>query len=160
VAAKCIPIRENKPASASHVDLDYANVRPAELDREAVPERKSRASNSGTPGDSGDVLGRAIDAAVELVMTGCGFTSARLRRKLRPVVAQRVKLGKDPGEVAAAMIDAWQRYGKQGTKLFRRVSAAEFYEGGLWLNSNLWNWDNQAIREAQMEMQASVGSWR
>ena len=101
---------------------------------------------------------RAIEVATDEVMKCCGFTARRLRLKLRAVVVQRVGIGHAPAEVAAAMVDAWQRYGKQGKRLFRHRSAAEFYEGGLWLNSNLWDWDSVELREEQMAMNARVGS--
>ena len=101
---------------------------------------------------------RAYEAAVEDVMEACGFTAGRLRKKLCVVAMQRAKQGKTPAEVSAAMIDAWQRYGKQGARLFRHRTAAEFFEGGLWLNANLWDWDTQTLREEQLSMNARTGS--
>jgi hypothetical protein len=100
-----------------------------------------------------------MNQALERVMTECNFTAQRLRRKLRAVIAQRVNQGEEPEAAASAMIDAYARYGKQGIKLFRRVDAAEFFETGLWLDSNRWHWDNVEIRRLREQAQASVGSY-
>jgi hypothetical protein len=100
-----------------------------------------------------------VKSAVKRVCDTCGFAAARLRRKLYAVAEQRVGLGEEPESVADRMIDAWQRYGKQGTKLYRRRTAAAFYEDGLWLNSNLWDWDNTEIRDERLRMEARAGSF-
>jgi len=101
----------------------------------------------------------SVDYAVARVYRECGFVAARLRRRLHAVAEQRVEQGEAPEEVADRMIDAWRRYGKQGTRLYRRRSPAEFYEAGLWLNSNLWDWDNAEIRQERLNMEARAGSF-
>ena len=100
------------------------------------------------------------DKALKRMMDTCGFTAKRLRWKLHAVMKQREGMGELSEEIADRMIDAWQRYGRQGERLFRHRSAAEFFEGGLWLNSNLWDWDAVKLREEQQVMNASVGSRR
>lgn len=100
-----------------------------------------------------------FETALNRMCDRCGFTAVRLRRKLRAVLQQRVRVEKtEAGLVADAMIDAWQRYTKQGLRLFKHVSAAEFFETGLWLNSNSWPWDANYIREERMQAAARVGS--
>lgn len=101
----------------------------------------------------------SVENAVARVCQKCGFAAARLRRKLHAVAEQRVEQGERAEEVADRMIDAWERYGKQGTRLYRRRSPAEFYEAGLWLNSNLWDWDNAEIRDERMRAEARTGSY-
>jgi hypothetical protein len=125
------------------------------------------ASEGGAASGKNDLsTGRRIDAAVKRVMTMCGFTARRLRLKLRAVVEQE-DLRTDterpfefPEETADAMIDAWQRYGRQGARLYRHRDAAEFFEGGFWRNSNLWDWDKHALREEGLAAHAGVGSER
>lgn len=56
------------------------------------------------------------------------------------------------------MIDAWERYSKQGLRLYRHRPPAEFYECGLWLDSNRWDWDTQLIRDERVYAEARVGS--
>jgi DNA-binding transcriptional regulator YhcF (GntR family) len=111
-----------------------------------------------------------VEAAVESVMRECGFTARRLRLTIRAVVSQVIERedGRTdtarqfefPEEIAVAMIDAWQRYTKQGLRLKAHMNAAKFFGEGYWMNSNSWHWDNETIREERQSAQASVGSWR
>jgi hypothetical protein len=70
-----------------------------------------------------------------------------------------VELGDRADETADRMIAAYEKQAKYAGVLFRVVPAAEFFETGLWLDSNRWNWDQVALREQQQRMNARAGSW-
>ncbi len=106
-----------------------------------------------------------LDQAANAVMEGCNFAARRLRLSLRVVIEQQDRRQdadrkfESPVEIAAAMVDAWQRYTKQGARLRVHMSAAKFFEQGYWLNSNSWHWDSDTLRAEKLEMEARVGSW-
>jgi hypothetical protein len=106
---------------------------------------------------------QAIDLAVDQVMQGCGFTAVRLRRKLREVVLQQDRITdtsrhfESPAEISAAMVDAWDRYTKQGTRLRVHMSATNFFMQGAWLRPSSWHWDNETIRAEKLAMEATAG---
>jgi hypothetical protein len=126
---------------------NYAPMSPSLRDGDGVPEnREALAAN-------------AVDAATDRVMREIGATARRLRKKLRVVLWCRVETGEEPEAVADRMIDAWRRYSKQGLRLFKRRSVAEFFEGPYWLDSNTWDWDAQFIREERQQAGARAGSW-
>jgi hypothetical protein len=102
-----------------------------------------------------------LDQAADAVMQGCDFAARRLRLKIRAVVEQQDAGQKFESsvEIAAAMIDAWTRYTRQGARLRVHMNASKFFEEGYWLNSNSWHWDSDTLRAEKLEMEARVGSW-
>jgi hypothetical protein len=133
----------------------------------SITEKSNTAKLENTPkspslrdGDLGNLQATCVgvDDATDRVMLAIGATARRLRRKLRAVIVQRVELGEVAEEVADRMIDAWQRYSKQGLRLYSHMSAAEFFEGPYWLNSNTWNWNAAFIERERLQMEARVGS--
>lgn len=103
-----------------------------------------------------------LDQAVNAVMEGCDFAARRLRLKIRAVI--ELHEGKregcaTPAEIAAALVDAWKRYTKQGARLRVHMNAGKFFEEGYWLNSNSWHWDTETLRQEKLEAEARVGSW-
>jgi hypothetical protein len=102
---------------------------------------------------------REIDEAVQKVMDAIGATARRLRKKLREQVARRVELGEEADDVADRMIAAHARLEKNSEFLFKVPSASEFFEQGLWLNFQRLNWDQKALREHRLRLEASTGSY-
>lgn len=101
----------------------------------------------------------SVGDALDSWMDEQGFIARRLRRKLRAVHAARMRASsRDDDAVVAEMADAWRRLGSQGRRLFRHPTAAEFYEGGLWLNSGLWPWNTEFLNLEDRMSGAMVGS--
>ena len=55
------------------------------------------------------------------------------------------------------MVDAWDRYTKQGTRLRVHMSATNFFMQGAWLRPSSWHWDNETIRAEKLAMEATAG---
>lgn len=139
--------------------IECARAEEPELELEPVPPNPQAADAAGG-GARLENADSGVDDALQRVCDACSFTAKRLKRKLRVVLVERVRVtGQEARLVADAMIDAWQRYTKQGLRLFKHVSAAEFFETGLWIDSNSWPWDANFIREERQRAQAKAGSW-
>lgn len=106
----------------------------------------------------GSGLPERVDRATERVMAAVGITARRAKRKLCAVVLQRAGRGEDPDDVADRMIAMYEKQAQNSRLLFRVVPVLEFYESGLWLDMNRWNWDQTAVREEQRGSEARVGS--
>jgi hypothetical protein len=100
-----------------------------------------------------------VDAAVEQVMQGCGFTARRLGPVLREVIRQQADRGEPPPTTALAMIAAWKSYILQGSKLRVRWGARRFFAEGYWSKPDGWPWDGAALREERMQAEAQIGSY-
>jgi hypothetical protein len=100
-----------------------------------------------------------VDAAVEQVMQGCGFTARRLGPVLREVIRQQADRGEPPPTTALAMIAAWKSYILQGSKLRVRWGARRFFAEGYWNKPDGWPWDGAALREERMQAEAQIGSY-
>lgn len=145
-----------KRAATAQLSLvERAREREQEPEQQQIPP-SPQASPGGADGSMpvssvGDALDRWMDEQ--------SFTAKRLRRRLRAVWAARVRSAVKVGdEVAAEMADAWKRYGSQGRRLFRHVSAAEFFEGGFWLNANSWHWNTEFLNREDRMAEAKAGS--
>lgn len=181
-AADAIDPGEKGGHSAPLFDPPFLSQRGAKGgqkgDRECTPhkeEQKQEQKQIQTPptpsrGEGGRVPKNCIpirpdredlDQAVDAVMDGCGFTARRLRLKLRAVVEQQERLPEaaSPVEIAAAMVDAWKRYTKQGARLRAHMNAGRFFEEGYWLNSQSWHWDADTLREERQSAEARAGSY-
>lgn len=152
-------IRRSKKGDSEARKGDIGGNPPHPLISRTV--REPSGSKNIPPTPIADAMGASglIPIAVEQVMRGCKFTARRLRLKIRAVIEQQVCLGeRSPAEVAAAMVDAWQRYTKQGLRLRVHMKAAPFFEEGYWLTSDSWYWDNDTIKQERLEAEARVGS--
>jgi hypothetical protein len=123
------------------------------------PAARGERARSGTQLSlDSEPSGRA--QAMKRAMTACHFTALRIRRALDAVFNQREGLGESSEDIADKVIDAWERYGKQGRRLFRHRPPREFYESGMWLNSNNWDWNAAVLREEQESAKASFGTFQ
>lgn len=147
--------------SVAHGATDSITRRTQE-NKKASPQppllRNGGDGGAAPPAPSSD-RDESIDEATERVMMAIGATARRLRRKVRAVIAQRVALGERASDVADRMIAAYEDQARNSRLLFRVAPAAEFYESGLWLNKNRWNWDQTAVRDEQRRAEARAGSW-
>ena len=89
-----------------------------------------------------------LDEATDQVAEAMGIRKPRFWKRIRVVIeAECRQTGAPPGEVAADMIAAWKEQDRLGHLLFRRFSAMEMLELGMWKQKNQWHWDKQALRE-------------
>jgi hypothetical protein len=131
---------------------------PPSADADGGDGPKPAQVASGTAPE-GWLLSGQLDAAVKRVADAVGLPTRRARRKLRAVVLQRMELGEAPGEVADRMIAMYEKQEKNSRLLFRVVPPLEFYESGLWISMNRWNWDQASVRDERLRMEARVGSF-
>ena len=100
-----------------------------------------------------------LDQATEQVGGAMGIHKPRLRKRIRAVIAAEVALtGSPPEAIAAEMAAAWNEQARLGHLIFRRQTAMEMLELGMWKQKNQWHWDKQALREAALESHARTGS--
>ena len=105
----------------------------------------------------------AYEATVDQVMRGCGFTARRMRSVLCDVLRQEADESEQPLVMAlslamVAMVEAWEDFTSQGARLRFKWGARRFFAEGYWRNRESWPWDNDALKQERMAMEARVGS--
>lgn len=110
-------------------------------------------------------VGQALEDAVDQVMRGCGFTARRLRVVIREVLCQETQDSEKPyvlalSEALVGMVEAWEDFTSQGARLRFKWGARKFFAEGYWRNRESWPWDNEVLKQEQLQAQARVGSTR
>jgi Helix-turn-helix domain len=139
------------------IAISEGNVKETKASNTPLPP-SLRDGGDREPRDEEAAPDRLIDAALKRVTDKLGVTAARAKRKLRAVMKQRMDLEELPEKIADRMIAMYEKQAVNSRLLFRVAPLIEFFETGLWLDMNRWNWDQRAVREEQLLAEARTGS--